>query len=1170
MGTKRSLARWALALLFLAPVGVHAQETRVTVSGRVVDPQGAVITGVTVSMTNKATGVVLKAVTNEAGNYRFDISTIGKHELAASQTGFKSLKRELDLRTGDRLQVDIQLEVGEITDSVTVTSDAPLLETTTADRGQVLDNERINTIPLAQGNTVFLLNFAPGANPGASANAFKYDEPAFANANFFRFHGAPSGTSGFTLNGVNNTMSRTGGNQGPSSQPPTEAVQEMKISHSYDATSGHNSGSSVDITLKSGTNSLHGAAYGFFRDSSLDANSFFDNRAGNAKPPSDYRRIGFNLGGPIVIPKLYNGTNRTFFSYTYEDTHQSSIEQASTLTVPTPEQLRGDFSKLLALGPQYQIYDPLTIEPTGDGFFRRSPFPGNIIPESRINPIARKLAEFWPKPNLPGGADGSLNFHPGKAVPVDWYQSFVRIDHNLSPNDRISVHHGYLDHFGEWVDDFDTLATGLRDVITRQNFGADYVHVVNSSTLLNFRYGLVRHTIATFPKSHIQDPSGGFDITTLGLAPSLISQLDLHNSSLPHVFVEGYKGLNDFAVHTYTGVTSHSLQAQVGHLHGNHDLKMGFDFLGSFTNSGNREFLMPRYNFGSDFTNGPLNTSASAPIGQGLAAFLLGQPTGGFIRRIDNFAAANQDYAAFVQDNWRVTPKLTLNFGLRFEKYTPATERYDRSVRGLDFESASPVEAAARTAYARNPIAELPLDQFRVRGGLSFAGAGGQPSDLWNSPSSLFAPRFGFAYQFANQSVLRGGYGIFFLPLSLTSNNPLRPIQHGFVRDTQLVPTVDNGLNFVADIRNPFPSGIFNPLGRTGGLATDLGQNINFFNTDLKTPYVQRWSLGIQRVLPLNTVLEVGYVGSRGTRLIMGRNLNFLPEQYLSKLTVRDQSTINLLTQAFPNPFAGLLPGSPLNVNTTNRGQLLKPFPHFQRVNRVQGNQGYSWYHGLEARLERRLSQGVSYIVSYTWSKDMEALQYLNESDPVPYETLSVFDRTHIFGLTAIWELPFGKGRRFGSGAPAGLSKVISGWEVSSVWRALSGYPVTFGSDVFTEGNFTGVSLPTSQRTAERWFNTNAGFVRQAARQPAFHLRTFPLRFNDLRTDGIDMWDISVIKNTSISERTRLQFYAQFLNAFNHANFGNVNTSPSSGSFGRVTGELTWPRRIMFGLRFTF
>jgi hypothetical protein len=1137
-----------------------------------VDETDAVIPGATVTATNLGTDVVVAALTNDGGNYRINFLIPGRYEITASLPGFKTTRQEVELRVGDRMTVDLVLQIGEISEQVTVEG-TTLLETTNANLGQVIDNRRITDIGSIQGNPTLLLKIAPGA-VAAHWYANLYEEPGYSISGLYTFHGSPRFTANFTLNGVPNNQNRGAAN----AQPPQEAVQEFKISSSYDATHGHSSGTNVDVILKSGTNDFHGSVYGFFRETGLNANTFMDNRAGNERPDLDYKRYGFAVNGPVLFPGLYNGREKTFFSYSHEVVQVSYLELSGVLTIPTPEQKEGDFSKLLELGPAYQIYDPLTTRASTSrvGFYERDPFPGNIIPQNRIHPASRMLMGFYPDPNLPGGADGSRNFQGNTASPTSWYHNFTRIDHHFTDKHRLFGHYGFLDQFGKWADDFQTLATGVREKFRRHSLGLDDVYSVTPNLLLNFRYGFTRLGHFLWHKSVDKyarqfENSEGFDITNMGWPESFVNQLNLELTGLPHIWISGQprgSGIATRAGNYTRAFNSHSTVAQTDYIKGNHILKTGFEFRELQVARFSWLRSMPRIEFGTGFTRGPFSDSASAPI-TGFASFLMGIPDGGFVFRPADYIAHSTYYGVFLQDNWRATSNLTLNFGIRYEGYGAPAERFDRTVRQFDFNSASPIEAHAAAAYARHPIPELAANQFVARGGLTFAGTGGNQRGWYEPQRNLWNPRIGFAYRFGPESVLRGGYGLFSLPMGLAGDGVGAPFQHGFSRATELVPSLDGGVSFVADLSNPFPSGILEPLGAEGRLATDLGKSVSFFNPRLKAPYFQRWSLKIQHMLPQSTLLEVGYVGSRATRLRTSYDRNFLPQRFLSTQSTRDNDNIAFLSQRFSNPFLGLIPGTSLGENTLiSREQLFKPFPHFLRVS-DQTNQGYSWYHALESRFERRFSKGYTLQGAYTWSKNMQATEYLNPGDLFPHEVIAGTDRTHVLSFSGIWELPFGPGKPFGSAVSPGLARLIGGWELTSMWQLTSGMPLNW-PDLFFDGNIKNISLSGSQQTVERWFNTGAGFSRSPANQPRFHLRTWPLRLNSVRMDSLNMWDITLIKNTRIGEAASVQFRAEFLNAFNHPTFALVNMSPQSGSFGSVNNESVWARQIQLGLKFLF
>jgi hypothetical protein len=557
-------------------------------------------------------------------------------------------------------------------------------------------------------------------------------------------------------------------------------------------------------------------------------------------------------------------------------------------------------------------------------------------------------------------------------------------------------------------------------------------------------------------------------------------------------------------------------------------------------------------------------------MGQSFAQFLYGIPghstngAGSFTIN-DSYADQSQVPALFIQDDWKLSRKFTLSLGLRYERPSPVTERYNRSVRGFDATAASPIQAQAIANYAKSPIPELPVSQFRAMGGLTFAGAAGQPRELWKSNQNLFMPRIGFAYSITPMTVLRGGYGIFFDALGVVNVNVN---QTGFTQSTDMVPTLDNGVTYAANLTNPFPGGFLTPPGASGGLATNLGQGITFFDPNTTSSYMQRWQFALQRQLLANTLIELSYVGNRGTRMQVTRDLNPTPAQYLSTSPFRDQAAIDFLNAQVANPFYPLLPKTNLAAATVARSQLLKPYPQFSGISSAQ-NVGYSWYHSLQTRIEKRFSAGLNASLSYTWSKTMEALSYLNPTDTSLEEVISSQDRTHRLAITAMYELPFGRGKRFRGPSNAIVAKTISGWQMQGIYTAQSGPALGFANAIFL-GDLHNIPLPKDQRTVDRWFNIDAGFERNTARQLASNIRTLSSRFSGVRGDGPNNWDISFIKNTQIKEGTQLQFRAEAINALNHPQFTAPNTTPTSTAFGTVTGEFAWPRVIQFGLKLLF
>ena len=551
-----------------------------------------------------------------------------------------------------------------------------------------------------------------------------------------------------------------------------------------------------------------------------------------------------------------------------------------------------------------------------------------------------------------------------------------------------------------------------------------------------------------------------------------------------------------------------------------------------------------------------------------MASLLLDLPTGGRVDRNAGLAEQSTEYSFYFHDDWRVTGKLTLNLGIRYEIESPLTERFDRSVRGYDFKTPNPLEATAKANYAASPIPELPVSDFRFTGGLTFAGVGGQPRGLWKRDINNWMPRAGFAYQLNSKTVLRGGWGLFFGPLGARR---IDAIQTGFSQETTLIPSVDNGLTFVATLSNPFPDGIKTPPGAKDGLLTFAGRGISFFEENPRAPYHHRWQFAIQRELPLRVLMEVGYVGNWGTAMETTRDHRALPLNYLSRSPVRDQATIDYLGAQVNNPFFGLLPGTGLANRTVSRSYLLASgaYTGFTGMTSMD-NLGYSRYHSLTVRGERRFAAGWTLNVGYSWAKNMEATSRLNGQYSDLEYVVSDQDRAHRIVISGIFELPFGRGKAVLGSAGRAANAIAGGWQVQGIYTGQGGQPLGWGNIFFRGNSVHDITLPVSERTPQRWFNTGAGFVRASGEQPGSNFRVWPSRLSDVRGDGVNMFDLSVIKNTRIKERMTAQFRAEFLNAMNHPNFNNPNTSVTSSAFGQVTSQKGYPRRIQFGFKFLF
>ncbi|MBL8173541.1 MAG: TonB-dependent receptor [Bryobacterales bacterium] len=1151
-----------LLLLLLSPTA-FAQDVRATILGRISDPSGASIAGAKVEVVHRATGVRNTGVSNNAGLYELPYLPPGIYELTIESAGFKKHVRDsIEARVGDRLAIDAQLELGQAAESVTVTAETPLIESASASLGQVADHKRIIELPLSGGNAMTLVRFTAGTVYTGAPN-----HPSLLGAvgaiNSFTIDGAPANSTEYNVDGTSVMTGRW-----PGFLPPEDMVGEFKLTTaSYSATDGRSSGSSINVSLRSGTNQFHGTLYHYHCNNALRGIDLFQRqqlynpatgpvtreKERQINPLFVINRPGGSIGGPLSIPKLYDGRNRTFFMYAFEGMIRPSVEAGERFrTVPTAAERRGDFSALLAIGSRYQIYDPATIQPAAAGRFSRQPFAGNIIPASRLDPAAQKILPYWPEATLQGSADGLNNFFYPTRSRNRLASNTGRFDHVINQRQRLSGKFNYT--WGKFTSNI-TLPTGANgqdNYRINRSAGVDHVITLTPHAIVNTRYNFNRQTVRDTPLTQ------GIDLATLGFSPSLVRLVPPESSVFPTLSVDAMTGLGGDGF-GFSATNYHTGGSETMWMRGGHTIRAGADFRlfreHYYTYSG----LTPTIAFGTNWTRGPLDNSAGAPVGQGLASFLLGLPTGGSATVNPSSAEQSWYMGLYFQDDWRLTTKLMLNLGLRYEFESPSTERFNRSIGNFDFAAASPVEPAARAAYAANPIPEIPAAQFSAKGGVLFPGIGGQPRGLWAGNKRNFSPRIGLAYTIDNRTVIRTGYGIFYLPQGA---DVAAVRQAGYARPTALNPSLNNGQTFVATLANPFPDGYLPPLGSSGGYSTQLGNAISPFPARLPHGYMQRWSFSLQRTLPKSVLMEASYVGSRATRMALGRQYDPVPRQHLSTLPERDQRTIDFLSAQVRNPFFPLLPGTGLAGTTVARSQLLRPMPQFTGIN-IDEPIGYTWYHSLQVRLDRRFANGFTIQGNYTWSKLMDANNLLNDTDPFTQKVIAAADRPQVFQSTAIYELPFGPGKKFAPAAKGIMRHLIGGWQVQATYQAQSGAPIGFGN-IILRGDLASLVLPASERSTARWFNTDAGFEKDPARQLANNLRTFPSRLTGLRAKGLNLWNISASKNFRIAENVRFQLRSEWLNATQHTHLPAPNNAPTSTLFGMVTASTGFPREAYF------
>ena len=1133
----------------VAALTLCAQEYRATMSGRITDPQGAAIPNVKVVATQTDTGAKFETKSGADGLYTIPFLPPSGYSLTAEASGFKKYDRKgIQLGANERVGLDIEMSIGQMTETISITAEAPVLNTTTASTGQVITTRQIDNMPLSGRTPLALAQLAFGVTPT--------DDPRFTRPfdnggpSGFSMGGSPSRSNELLIDGAPDT---TGDNR-VAYNPPVDAVAEVKAeSFQADAAYGHTGGGTVNVVLKSGTNIFHGSLYEFNQVNNTAATPFFTNKVGGRKPTSRFNQWGGSFHGPVMIPKLVDGRNKLFFFFAYEGI-KDALPAPSLSTLPTAAQKTGNLSALLNVpntGASYQIFDPATGVVDG-ARVRRTPFANNIIPASRLSPIAQNYLKLYPDPTEQGRADGQDNFTSlTNGERNDFYNYLGRLDVNFSDRHKLFFNARHNKRIGQGGNGLGKALTDnptATNPLRRINWGymVDDVYTITPTFLMNTRFNWTR-----FIEPRI-NYSEGFDSSSLGY-PSSLSQ-NSPRKVMPRITFSRFTGIGDAGGRDFP-FDSFQLFQTFTKITGKHSLKFGADIRQLRESDLDYGFSNGTFTFGTNWTNGPADNSPAAPLGQDLAAFLLGMPTSGQF----DLAAARTNlsnyYAFFLQDDFRVKPNLTLNLGIRAEHESGTTERFNRTVNGFNESAASPISAAAQTAYGRNPIPEI--SQFRVNGGLTFAGDGQRL--IYNTPKLTFSPRFGFAYTLTPKTVVRGGVGIYYFTYGVIGNNA-----PGFSQTTQFVPTLDGFRTATSTLANPFPNGIERPTGSASGLATFMGRGVTFQNPNAESQYSARWGLSVERELARNTVLEVGYMANKAVRLPVDYAANGLPVQFLSNSASRDNSVINNLTGNVANPMAGLIPGTGFSGGLIAKNQLLRAFPQFTGVTAQRMNDGSSHYHAFQLRLEKRFSNGFQLLGNYQWSKILERRSRLNDLDPFLEKRVAAEDRPHRLVTSGSWEMPFGRGRKYGSAVNGVTNQLIAGWIVNAIVTLQPGSPLGWGNVIYLGG-----PINVDAHNPDRTFDTTQ-FNRVNAQQLDWNRRTFSSRFNNTRADGVNQIDFSVIKAFPLKERLNLTYRCEFFNLTNTPIFSAPQLAPTNTNFGLITNQANQPRRVQMALRLVF
>ncbi len=1137
-----------------------AQEFRATITGFVTDPSGAPVAGAKITVTSVERNTATETTSNAAGNYVAGFLLPGKYTVQVEKTGFKKYVREgITLASSDKLGLDIALDLGAVAESVTVTAEASLLQTESSARLATIQNRAIEDIP-TNGRNLYQLQFTLPGVVKTSRYWGSMELYAFGNVNGVMISGGRQSENETLVDGSANTRA----DRGVAWVPSLNSIQEFTVqSNAYDAQFGRVGGGVTTITLKSGTNGLHGQLFDYYKNHNLNANSWAANTFAEQKVRFNQHTFGFDFNGPVYVPKVFDGRNKLFFLLTLEGLRERN-PGIQGRTIPLAEQLGGNFSNLYnSAGAKVLIYDPQTTQLGSDGKYSRQPFSGNLIPASRINPVAAKVASFYPSPTSAGiGPDHNTNYVKVKSAANGYDAWLGKMDYHVNSNNRISWRYAQTpwSNFAKvvWGDNAAEPSGEAPSLRISRNWGADWTSTISPTNVFNLRFGLARYEGFG---GNIYGP--GYDPRQLGFPSSLVSQFTA--LQFPRFNLGTYSELGASSVTSYETHDTWSLQPNMSTTIGRHILRYGAEF-----RRYNRNQLQPgsasgNYTFNKTWTQANPQ-QGDAVSGNEFASFLLGYPASGYVDRNIDPAWRHHYYAMFFQDDWKITPKITLNIGLRWDYESPDVERYDRMIRSFDRDVASPIASK--------------VSGLTLKGGLVYAGVGGVPRGAFASDKNNFQPRVGIAWNVASKWVLRAGYGLTYLGQFAVG------AQTGFSQQTALVSTLDNGLTPAVTLSDPFPTSIFptglqKPVGNSLGLSTNLGLAASANFTERPLPYSQQYSVGVQRELPGSWLIDASYVGNTTSKLSngLGVGLNFIPLNELTRLAVADRPAY--FNERITNPMAGLLPGSSLNGSTLARQLLLYAYPQYSGVSLGNVPIGSQRYDSLQLKATRRFRQGFGMQVSYTLAKGFEKYSLLNAQDANLGNLLDTqlekrllqWDVPQNLALVLNYELPFGKGKWIGGDANRWVNGFIGGWNLNWQWMRQSGFPFDFATNAplragtvkLTDGqrdaNAQKAGRPQFDPLYDKWFDVTAFPTTSPA---PFTLRNWATRFPDVRAKHMDESEVSVYKEFGIREGLKFQLRGDFQNIFNVPHFNRLLTNTVTDSrFGQLYPEEQNQNRII-------
>ncbi len=1163
-----------------------------SVVGTVTDQSGASLRGASVSLANAGTGERHQTQSGVGGDYQFLNLVPGMYRVEVEQSGFKKATRDnVEVTVSGAVRADVAMQLGDVTQSVEVQATAPLLQTENASLSQVVSTRSVEELPVNGRNIMNLSALVPGVVPQGTTNGDAVTGKNIFAAGNYQIGGGLANQGATYYDGVpaNSALGNL-----VNMVPSPDAISEFRVqTNSNSAEYGRYSGGVINITSKSGTNQYHGAAYEYFRNTDLNANLFFSNATGQGKAPFHQNQYGLDGGGPIK-------KNKMFFFVAWE-AYASRQGSSYIGTVPLPAMYNGDFSGYKnASGAVIPIYDPATQCGTNGNSncpggaaaasysagVARQPFPGNIVPASRFNPIAVSILKFplMAQPNLPGVQNTAANNYATTCqIGGNNNQENSRFDDTVSEKLRVFARYSRwssLNHacqpMNNGVDANDPYSPEL---FTTQESVLGATYLISPTLVLDIRASYVR-----FPYDRLESYPNLSLSKTFGFPAYMDQQIPIIHggpgTSIPSFGITGYTTAS--GLHILSTENDYLLTPNLSWITGKHTLKFGADWR-DMQDTYYQTFDGGSFSFTNLFT--AQNALSPGASGNGLASMLLGLGASGSETAFSVPWESLHYQGYYAQDTWQATNKLTVTAGLRWEIPGVWTERFNRN------STFNPTEV--------NPALQadgITINGQPITGAVDFANTAQNPNKGANEHFRLFAPRVGLAYRLDDKTVVRAGAGIYFLPSNTYfSDAPWGQTinQYG----TSWLSTLDGSVTPYYTLSDPFPNG-FNQtpgnLSHSAAQAALIGGSIGSTQLlNLRYPYQGQWNLTIQRQLPTGVAVEVAYAGSKGTHLpTSGLTKDVLPYQDLSMGTA--------LTALVPNPFAGVVKTGTLSAATVAAQQLLLPFPEFTSVSEANANVFDSSYHALQMKVEKRFTEGGTVLASYTFSKllaDVSSLTGWLDSGigggpgiQNPYnlsaeKSLSGFDSRSRLTVSYALDLPFGPGQKFLTGGNEFVKRVVGGWSVSGIATFQDGFPLaltatgtSIGTGYGRRPNVIAGCNPVNSGSAQSrlgapyasgtWFNV-ACYSVPAAYTLGDESATDPV----LRGQGVANYDFSLAKKTAITERFKLQFRAEAYNIFNRVQFGLPNlsiTTAANPTTGYISTQINQPRTAQLTMRLNF